>query len=218
MDCNPPGSSVCGILQARILEWEAIPFSRDPSQPSDRIPVSCIAGGFFFHHLSPWGSLKLQRSRTQWEPEGLETCILSPPLPTPFLGLTSVSSPILWESPPPSSEVIRFLCLWNSLGKNTGAGSLSLLQGIFLTQGSNPGLLSLLYYTTVPPGKSHINSFTPHKETKVINTVFISIFLAWKLRLAEMNNRLSVKKESRKKKKKESRKHTQVVLTQEPML
>ena len=29
MDCGPPGSSVCGILQARILEWVAIPFSRD---------------------------------------------------------------------------------------------------------------------------------------------------------------------------------------------
>ena len=29
MDCNPPGSSVQGILQARILEWVAIPFSRE---------------------------------------------------------------------------------------------------------------------------------------------------------------------------------------------
>ena len=29
MDCSPPGSSVHGILQARILEWVAIPFSRD---------------------------------------------------------------------------------------------------------------------------------------------------------------------------------------------
>ena len=35
----------------------------------------------------------------------------------------------------------RFLCPWNSLGKNTGVGSHSLLQGIFLTQGSNLGLL-----------------------------------------------------------------------------
>ena len=33
MDCNPPGSSVCGILQARILEWVAIPFSRDLPNP-----------------------------------------------------------------------------------------------------------------------------------------------------------------------------------------
>ena len=35
MDCSPPGPSVHGILQARILEWVAIPFSRGSSQPSD---------------------------------------------------------------------------------------------------------------------------------------------------------------------------------------
>ena len=40
MDCSPPGSSVHGILQARILEWVAIPFSRGSSQPSDRTQVS----------------------------------------------------------------------------------------------------------------------------------------------------------------------------------
>ena len=33
MDCSPPGSSVNGILQAKILEWVAIPFSRGPSWP-----------------------------------------------------------------------------------------------------------------------------------------------------------------------------------------
>ena len=47
MDCSPPGSSVHGILQKRILEWVAIPFSRGSSQPRDRTWVSCIAGGFF---------------------------------------------------------------------------------------------------------------------------------------------------------------------------
>ena len=35
MDCSPPGSSVHGILQARILEWVAIPFSSGSSQPRD---------------------------------------------------------------------------------------------------------------------------------------------------------------------------------------
>ena len=35
------------ILQARILEWVAFPFSRGSSQPRDQILVSCIAGGFF---------------------------------------------------------------------------------------------------------------------------------------------------------------------------
>ena len=40
MDCSPPGSSVQGILQARILEWVAVPSSRASSRPSDRTHVS----------------------------------------------------------------------------------------------------------------------------------------------------------------------------------
>ena len=47
MNCGAPGSSVDGILQARILEWIAMPFSRGSSQPRDRTQVSHIAGGFF---------------------------------------------------------------------------------------------------------------------------------------------------------------------------
>ena len=47
VDCSPPGSSVHGIMQARIQEWVAIPFSRGSSWPRDWIPVSCIAGRFF---------------------------------------------------------------------------------------------------------------------------------------------------------------------------
>ena len=47
MDCSPPGSSVHGILQARILEWVAISFSRGSSQPGDRTQVSRIAGRRF---------------------------------------------------------------------------------------------------------------------------------------------------------------------------
>ena len=47
VDCSPPGSSVHGILQARILEWVAISFSRGYSQPRDRTQVSRIAGRCF---------------------------------------------------------------------------------------------------------------------------------------------------------------------------
>ena len=46
-DYSPTGSSVRVILQARILEWLVIPFSRGSSRPSDRTLVSCIAGRFF---------------------------------------------------------------------------------------------------------------------------------------------------------------------------
>ena len=47
MDCSPPGSSVHGIVQAGILEWVAIFFSRGSSWPRDWSHVSCIAGRFF---------------------------------------------------------------------------------------------------------------------------------------------------------------------------
>ena len=53
---------------------------------------------------------------------------------------------------PPGLEPTRFLCPWSSPGKNTGVGSHSFLQGIFLTQGSNSGLLHcghILYHPSL---------------------------------------------------------------------
>ena len=47
MDCSPPGSSVHGIFQAKILEWVAISFSRGSSRPRDQTQVSYIAGRSF---------------------------------------------------------------------------------------------------------------------------------------------------------------------------
>ena len=47
MHCSPPGSSVHGILQTRMLEWVAIPSSRGSSQPRNRTQVSCVAGRHF---------------------------------------------------------------------------------------------------------------------------------------------------------------------------
>ena len=46
-DWGPPGSSVLGILQARILEWVAIFSSRGSSWPRDSTRISCIAGRLF---------------------------------------------------------------------------------------------------------------------------------------------------------------------------
>ena len=42
MDSSPPGSSVHGILQARVLKWVAISFTRESSQPRDQTQVSSI--------------------------------------------------------------------------------------------------------------------------------------------------------------------------------
>ena len=47
MDCSPPGSSVHGISQARILEWVDISFSRGPSKPRDPTCVPYLVGRLF---------------------------------------------------------------------------------------------------------------------------------------------------------------------------
>ena len=50
MDCTLPDSSIHGIFQARVLEWVAIAFSRESSQPRDQPqvdPISCIVGDAF---------------------------------------------------------------------------------------------------------------------------------------------------------------------------
>ena len=67
MDYSPPGSSVHGILQVRILEWAAIPFSRRSSQPRDRTWFSCIAGRFFTNCATreAWAQDIAQHSQSQ---------------------------------------------------------------------------------------------------------------------------------------------------------
>ena len=63
MHCILPSSLVHEILQARILEWVATPFSRESSQPRDQTWVSRIAGRFFYH-LS-------HKESHRWTPEML---------------------------------------------------------------------------------------------------------------------------------------------------
>ena len=76
MDCSLPGSSIHGILQARILEWVAMPSSRGSSQPrveTMSLLVSCIGRHVLYQqrHLgSPWESLPwLGIEPGQWWPE-----------------------------------------------------------------------------------------------------------------------------------------------------
>jgi len=61
-DCSSPDSSIHGILQARILEWVAIPFSRRSSWPRDWTWVSCIPGGFFTIWATSWIPVKPKES------------------------------------------------------------------------------------------------------------------------------------------------------------
>ena len=117
MDCSQPGSSVHGILQARILEWLAISFSRVSSRPRNRSRGSCAAGKFFTNCATrqaldmyevKWSEVKLLRHVRLFE--------------TPWTVAYQV---------PPSLDFP---------GKNTGMGCHFLLQEIFLTHILNPGL------------------------------------------------------------------------------
>ena len=98
--CDPVYYTIHGILQARILEWIACPFSRGSSQPLEKIPEVLL-----------YDPLILERRL------GVKTWALSPAL-----------------------QVYSLPAELQGKLKNTGMGSLSLLQGIFPTQGSNPGL------------------------------------------------------------------------------
>ena len=67
-DCSPPGSSVHGILWARILEWFAMPSSRGSSRPRDQAPAfcsSCTEGGFFTTSAT-WEITRLHTSPLFW--------------------------------------------------------------------------------------------------------------------------------------------------------
>ena len=77
MDCNLPGSSVHGILQARILDWAATPFLRGSSWPRDRTWVTCIVGRFF----TIWAN------RATWHPPPLKRLLREPEVLSPREGL-----------------------------------------------------------------------------------------------------------------------------------
>ena len=77
MDCSPPGSSVHGILQARILEWVAMSSSRGSSQPRDQTCVSyvsCIGRRFLYHEchlgIGHLASCKQPPSESSISPHG----------------------------------------------------------------------------------------------------------------------------------------------------
>ena len=92
-DCSPPGSSIHGILQARILEWVPISFSRGSSRPRDWTRVSHTADRLFTiwatgkpYSLQTGRQRKLPQPHLQWE---VEANIL--PGPVRFLSWPSTS-------------------------------------------------------------------------------------------------------------------------------
>ena len=69
MDCGPPGSSVHGILQARVPEWVAIFFSRASSRATDRTLVSYIGRQILYHWATRGGHKNWQKplSKSVWQ-------------------------------------------------------------------------------------------------------------------------------------------------------
>ena len=122
IDGSPPGSPVPGILQARTLEWVAISFSNAWKW---KLKVKLLS--------------RVRLLATPW------TAAYQAPQSMGF------SRQEYWSGvplPSPKSRSVMSISLrphglyspWNYPGQNTGLGSLSLLQGIFLSQGSNPHL------------------------------------------------------------------------------
>ena len=134
MDCRLPRSSLHGISQARILEWVAISFSRLSSQPRDRSWVSCISGRFF----TIWATREALRSAdnttvmAESEEELKSLSVKWSSNAVQCSASLSVVSDSLWP--------LGLYSPWYSPGQNPGVDSLSLLQRIFPTQGSNPDL------------------------------------------------------------------------------
>ena len=133
MDCT-----VHGILQARMLEWAAVPFSSGSSPPRNQTRVSCIAGRFFtswatreaWYFVIP-GILQIFSSLyLLWWPMISDLCSFMIVWRAMKWGEShSVMSDSLWPH--------GLYSPWNSPGQNIGVGSLSFFQGIFPTQESN---------------------------------------------------------------------------------
>ena len=134
---SPPGSSIHGTLQARILEWVAIAFSRGSSQPRHGTWVSCIGGKVLYceskSHSVLSDSLRPHRLYSLWNSSEYWGGLPCPPpgdLPNPG---TEPRSPTLQVDSLPAEPPGK--------PKYTGVASLYLLQSIFLTQELNQGLL-----------------------------------------------------------------------------
>ena len=163
MDCSLPGSSVHGILQARILEWVVISYFRGLYQPRDQTQVSCIAGGFFaiWATREDWTLLVrdiIERSQPREEHE--DKWCLEKRGPSNNLiclcfegqrgTLVAKSCATLYNP-----MDCRLLCPCDFPGRNTGVGCSFLLQRIFSSpciKPISPKLSGRYIFTTEPSG------------------------------------------------------------------
>ena len=166
MDCIPPGSSVHGIFQIRILEWAAISYSRGSPRPRDRTGISCaspaLAGGFF-NTAQPGKPRWKSKKRTVCACVYVCVCVC----------VYSVVSDSLW---PHELWPARLFCPWDFPGKNTGMGCHFLLQEIFQIQRLNPHLLCLLQWQADSSPLHYIHTFAFSKISYSWNNRLCSLF------------------------------------------
>ena len=107
MDCSLPGASVHGILQARILEWVAISFSRESSRPRDQICISCIGRWILYHRATR--EVQFSRSVVSDSLRPHESQHARPPCLSPTPRVHSDSRPLNQRCHPAiSSSVVPF--------------------------------------------------------------------------------------------------------------
>ena len=136
-DCSLPGSSVHGVLQARILKWIAILFSRGSSLSRDWIQVSYIAGRFF----TVWATMEeishVEHFISQRNASFGWVCKKQPKLPTWFEILVAVTKSSLFQRWRKLTVYKSFLCLFWSwvLNKTICLGfRYTELEGSWFTQ------------------------------------------------------------------------------------
>ena len=108
VDCSPPGSSVHGILQARILEWVAVPASGGSSWPRDWICISCIGRQILYQlrHKENWSGLQFPSPGNLPDP-GIESA--SPALAGRLFTTEPPGKPTLTKSYPKFLLNLKFL-------------------------------------------------------------------------------------------------------------
>ena len=108
MDCSPPGSSVRGILQAKILEWVAMPFSKVSSRPARFLPFDSANQSQLYMHLlppsfsSPHPIHLSHHSASDWAPCAMKQLLTSHPSHTRQCVYVDAVSSFVPHSPSPT--------------------------------------------------------------------------------------------------------------------